>query len=73
MEHSSRLRTTCRSSDMTARKKLTSEIARLSQAIAKTDSVYIKNDYRKAIRRKIRELKTYDKYQREAINGQKKR
>jgi hypothetical protein len=58
---------------MTAREKLTSEIARLSQAIAKTDSVYLKNDYRKAIRRKIRELKTYDRYQREAINGQKKR
>lgn len=44
------------------RQKHVDEISRLKDAIARTDSEYLKNDYGKALRRMEKELKEYDRY-----------
>lgn len=44
-----------------ARERQLQEIERLKAAILVTDSVYLKNDYNKAIRRLEKELKEYDR------------
>ena len=49
---------------MSKRDELCLEIRRLKKAKQETSSKYLKTDYDKAIRRLIRELKTYDFYMR---------
>ena len=44
------------------REKHVAEIERLKTAIKKTDSEYLKRDYKKAIKRMSAELKEYDRY-----------
>lgn len=45
----------------TERDKFVSDIERIKKALQNTDSEYLKRDYRKALKRKYRELKYYDK------------
>lgn len=44
------------------RQKFVEEINRLKQAVKETESIYLKKDYKKAIREMEQELKEYDKY-----------
>lgn len=44
------------------REKHIAEMNRLRTAINKTDSVYLKNDYKKALKRMQKELDEYDRY-----------
>lgn len=44
------------------RQKFVEEINRLKQALKETESIYLKKDYKKAIREMEQELKEYDKY-----------
>lgn len=44
-----------------ARERQMQEIERLKAAILVTNSVYLKNDYKKAVKRMERELKEYDR------------
>lgn len=44
------------------REKHVEEMERLKTAIKKTDSKYLKRDYKKAIKRMSAELKEYDRY-----------
>ena len=44
------------------REKHIAEIERLKTAIEKTDSKYLKRDYKKALKRMSAELKEYDRY-----------
>ncbi len=46
----------------TQRAKFVAEIHQYEEAIQKTDSVYLKLDYKKKIRKMKRELKEYDRY-----------
>lgn len=41
------------------------EIKRLEEAVGKTNSEYLRNDYMKAIKRMKRELKEYRRFKRE--------
>ena len=49
------------------REKHVAEIERLKTAIKKTDSEYLKRDYKKALKRMQRELRDYDGYKGGAI------
>ena len=44
------------------RNKHIAEMERLKEAIAKTESEYLKKDYSKALKRMKKELAEYDKY-----------
>ena len=44
------------------RNKHVAEMERLKEAIAKTESEYLKKDYTKALRRMEKELVEYDRY-----------
>ena len=44
------------------RQRHVDEINRLKDAIAKTESEHLKNDYGKALRRMQNELREYDRY-----------
>ena len=44
------------------REKHVAEIERLKTAIDKTNSEYLKRDYKKALKRMQRELRNYDRY-----------
>ena len=44
------------------REKHVAEMERLKTAIKKTDSEYLKRDYKKALKRMSAELKEYDRY-----------
>ena len=46
------------------RNKHIAEMQRLKTAIDKTNSEYLKRDYKKALKRMQRELKEYDRYMR---------
>lgn len=48
------------------RSKYVAEIVRMSNAVMKTKSPKLKNDYLKAIRRMERELAEYDRYKKGA-------
>ena len=45
------------------------EIARLENAILKTQSKHLQADYRKAVSRMRKELRTYDRFKRKACLG----
>ncbi len=47
---------------MSSRDKHIEEIRKMKEAYARTDSKYLRADLKKGIRRKIRELKAYDRY-----------
>ena len=51
---------------MTPREEFMAEIARLKSAKSRSKSYYLKIDYDKAIKRKTRQLRNYDRYQQEA-------
>ena len=51
------------------REKHIAEIERLKTAIEKTDSKYLKRDYKKALKRMSAELKEYDRYKRGDVCG----
>lgn len=51
----------------TQRDKFVADINRIKEAIKATDSPYLKRDYQKALKRKYRELKQYDRYRQ--LNG----
>lgn len=44
------------------RDKFVAEINRIKLAIQNTNSPYLKRDYQKALKRKYRELKQYDRF-----------
>lgn len=44
------------------RNKFLADIERIKSVLATTNSVYLKRDYQKALKRKYRELKAYDRY-----------
>ena len=44
------------------REKHVAEMERLKTAMEKTDSEYLKRDYKKALKRMSAELKEYDRY-----------
>lgn len=50
------------------RQKFIEEINRLKQAVKETESIYLKKDYKKAIREMEQELKEYDAFQKEYRN-----
>lgn len=52
---------------MTARERQVMEIKQLQAALNKTRSIYAKKDYIKGIRRKKRELRQYDLFQKEEV------
>lgn len=41
------------------------EMVRLQEAIEKTESIYLKRDYLKALKRMTKELKEYDSYKKQ--------
>lgn len=45
----------------TRREQFVSDITRIKSALESTNSEYLKRDYRKALKRKYRELKQYDR------------
>ena len=47
---------------MSQRDAFIADIARIKSAIKATDSIYLKRDYQKALKRKYRELKQYDNF-----------
>lgn len=47
------------------RQKFEAEICRLKKACRETNSEYLRRDYSKAIKRMIRELRTYDAFRAE--------
>ena len=47
---------------MTSKDRHIEEIERLKLAIQRTQSPYLKRDYKKAIRKKEKELLAYDRY-----------
>jgi hypothetical protein len=56
------------------REKHIAEMERLKNAIDKTESEYLKRDYKKALKRMSAELKEYDRYRSEVMqNGKAKR
>ena len=48
------------------REKFVTEMNRLSEAIKKTDSKYLKNDYHRALVNMRKELRDYDRFKQEA-------
>lgn len=44
-----------------------SDIKRIKEALNKTNSEYLKRDYTKALKRKYRELRQYDKYHKSGV------
>lgn len=49
----------------TQRDNFIADIDRIKGAIKNTNSVYLKRDYQKALKRKYRELKQYDRFHKE--------
>lgn len=54
---------------MTPRERHVAEIKRLEQALEKTNSIYLRRDYEKALKRLNRELREYDSFMRGNNNG----
>lgn len=54
---------------MTPREEFVAEIERLKLASRRTHSEYLKIDYAKAIKRKKKQLRNYDRFQQEARHG----
>lgn len=52
----------------TQREQFLLDIERIKQAIQITESPYLKRDYQKALKRKYRELKQYDRLHQEVKN-----
>lgn len=53
----------------TQREQFVSDINRIKSALESTNSEYLKRDYRKALKRKYRELKQYDRLHQEVNNA----
>ena len=49
---------------MTQREKFVAEIKRMEQAMSQTDSMYLRKDYDRGIKRMKRELAEYDRFHR---------
>lgn len=47
---------------MTQRDKFVAEIKRMEQAMSQTDSMYLRKDYGRGIKRMKRELAEYDRF-----------
>ena len=47
---------------MTQRDKFVAEIKRMEQAMSQTDSMYLRKDYNRGIKRMKRELLEYDRF-----------
>ena len=51
------------------RDKFIADIERIKLALKNTTSAYLKRDYQKALKRKYRELKAYDRYHKNSEVG----